>query len=119
MARSTLPISPTAATPNIVGGESIQLAGKNSYAVADSANTGLESGLDKRYSNYVIGETIAPFSSNFSFGPAKQQFDSSDFALKRLDVIANASYGGFSTSIDYARYAAQPKLGYIFDREVC
>ena len=101
---------------NIVGGESIQLAGQNSYAVADSANTGLESGLDKKFSNYVIGETIAPFSSNFSL-TSKQQFDSSDFGLKRLDVIANASYGGFSTSIDYGRYAAQPDLGYIFARE--
>ena len=38
---------------NIVGGESIQLAGQNSYTIADPANTGLESGLDKRYSNYV------------------------------------------------------------------
>jgi LPS-assembly protein len=101
---------------NIVGGESIQLAGQNSYTIADSANTGLESGLDKRFSNYVIGETIAPFSSNFSL-TSKQQFDSSDAALNRLDVIANASYGGFTTSVDYGRYAAQPELGYIFARQ--
>ena len=101
---------------NIVGGESIQLAGQNSYTIADSANTGLDSGLDKRFSNYVIGETIAPFSSNFSL-TSKQQFDDSTLALTRLDVIANASYGGFSTSVDYGRYAAQPDLGYIFARE--
>ena len=101
---------------NVVGGESIQLAGQNSYAIADAANTGLESGLDKRFSNYVIGETIAPFSSSFSL-TSKQQFDSSTFALTRLDVIANASYGGFTTSIDYGRYAAQPELGYIYNRE--
>jgi LPS-assembly protein len=101
---------------NIVGGESIQLAGQNSYTIADSANTGLESGLDKRYSNYVIGETIAPFSSNFSL-TSKQQFDNSTLALKRLDVIANASYGGFSTSLDFGRYAAQPELGWIYERE--
>jgi LPS-assembly protein len=101
---------------NIVGGESIQLAGQNSYTIGDAANTGLESGLDKRYSNYVIGETIAPFSSNFSL-TSKQQFDNSTLALTRLDVIANASYGGFTTSIDYGRYAAQPDLGYIFARE--
>jgi len=101
---------------NIVGGESIQLAGQNSYAMPDAANTGLESGLDKKYSNYVLGETIAPFSSNFSL-TSKQQFDSDDFALKRLDVIANASFGGFTTGIDYGRYDAQPDLGYIFNRE--
>jgi LPS-assembly protein len=101
---------------NIVGGESIALAGRNSYTIADAANTGLESGLDKRFSNYVIGETVAPFSSNFSL-TSKQQFDSSDFALTRLDVIASASYGGFSTGVDFGRYAAQPELGYIFQRE--
>ena len=101
---------------NIVGGESIQLAGQNSYAIPDAANTGLQSGLDKKYSNYVIGETIAPFSSNFSL-TSKQQFDNSDLALKRLDVIANASYGGFSANVDYGHYAAQPDIGYIFPRE--
>ena len=115
-ALSTPPISPTAATPTSSAASSIQLAGQNSYTIADAANTGLESGLDKRDSNYVVGETIAPFSSNFSL-TSKQQFDNSDFALKRLDVIANASYGGFTTSIDYGRYAAQPELGYIFARE--
>ena len=34
---------------NVVGGELIQLAGQNSYTIADAANTGLDSGLDKRY----------------------------------------------------------------------
>jgi LPS-assembly protein len=101
---------------NIVGGESIQLAGQNSYTIGDMANTGLESGLDKKYSNFVAGETIAPFSSNFSL-TSKQQFDSATFALDRLDVIANAKFGSLTTSLDYGRYAAQPELGYIFARE--
>ena len=101
---------------NIVGGESIQLAGQNSYTIADMANTGLESGLDKTFSNFVAGETIAPFSSGFSL-TSKQQFDNATFALDRLDIIANAKLGGLTTSIDYGRYAAQPELGYIFARE--
>ncbi len=101
---------------NFVGGESIQLAGQNSYTIADGANTGLESGLDKKYSNFVAGETIAPFSSSFSLS-SKQQFDSSTLSLARLDVIANASFGGFTTSIDYGRYAAQPALGWLYERE--
>jgi len=101
---------------NIVGGESIQLAGQNPYTIGDAANTGLESGLDKKYSNFVAGETIAPFSSNFSL-TSKQQFDSSTFALARLDVIANAAFGGFTTSVDYGRYAAQPLLGWLYNRE--
>jgi len=101
---------------NIIGGESIQLAGRNSYTIGGATNVGLDSGLDKKFSNYVIGETIAPFSSNFSL-TSKQQFDNSDWALKRVDVIANANFGDVSTSIDYGRYAAQPDLGYIFPRE--
>ncbi|MGO4872659.1 MAG: LPS-assembly protein LptD [Roseiarcus sp.] len=101
---------------NFVGGQSIQLAGQNSYTIGDAANTGLESGLDQKYSNYVAGETIAPFSSAFSLS-SKQQFDTSTFALARLDVIANASFGGFTTSLDYGRYAAQPLLGWLYNRE--
>ena len=101
---------------NFVGGQSIQLAGQNSYTIGDAANIGLESGLDKTYSNFVAGETIAPFSSNFSL-TSKQQFDSSTFALARLDIIGNASFGGFTTSVDYGRYAAQPLLGWLYKRE--
>lgn len=101
---------------NFVGGESIQLAGQNSYTIGDAANTGLESGLDKKFSNFVAGETIAPFSSNFSL-TSKQQFDSSSFALTRLDVIASADLGGLKTSIDYGRYDAQPLLGWLYNRE--
>jgi LPS-assembly protein len=101
---------------NFVGGQSIQLAGQNSYTIGDAANTGLESGLDKTYSNFVAGETIAPFSSNFSL-TSKQQFDSTTFALARLDVIANAEFGDFKTSADYGRYAAQPLLGWLYNRE--
>ena len=101
---------------NIVGGESIQLAGQNSYTIANSANTGLDPASTSASPITSIGETIAPFSSNFSL-TSKQQFDDTTLALTRLDVIANASYGGFSTSVDYGRYAAQPDLGYIFARE--
>lgn len=101
---------------NIVGGESIQLAGKNSYTIGDAANTGLQSGLDKKYSNFVAGETIAPFSSALSF-TTKQQFDSSTLGLTRLDAMVNINFAGFSTSVDYARYAAQPLLGWAHNRE--
>jgi LPS-assembly protein len=101
---------------NFVGGQSIQLAGQNSYTIGDAANTGLESGLDKTYSNFVAGETIAPFSSNFSL-TSKQQFDSSTFALARLDVIASGSIGGWKANLDYGQYAAQPLLGWLYKRE--
>ena len=101
---------------NIVGGQSIQAAGQNSYTIADDANTGLESGLDKKYSNYVIGETVQPFSTPISF-TSKQQLDSASGALQRFDGIISAKSGGLTASLDYGRYAPQPLLGWDYERE--
>lgn len=101
---------------DFVGGESIQVAGQNSYTLFDPTNTGLESGLDKKFSNFVFGETLQPFSSPITL-MSKQQFDSSTLQLERFDGIARASYAGVSGSVDYALYAAQPALGFEFPRE--
>ena len=38
---------------NVIGGQSYQVAGTNSYATPDAANVGLSSGLDTRLSDYV------------------------------------------------------------------
>ena len=101
---------------SFIGGQSIQLAGQNSYTLPDAANTGLESGLDKQFSNYVMGETVQPFSTPISF-TSKQQFDSSGYSLTRFDGIVSAVAGGLAASIDYAHYAAQPLIGWPFPRE--
>jgi len=101
---------------NVVAGESIQVAGQNSYTLFDVANTGLDSGLDKRFSNFVAGEMIQPTSAPISL-LSKQQFDSSTFQLDRFDAIAKANIGGVSGSLDYALYAAQPALGWEYPRE--
>ncbi len=100
---------------NLVGGESIQIFGVNSFAVADAANTGLESGLDKKYSDYVARQTLAPISA-ISFS-TKEQFDSGTLAMKRFDFISSATYGALTASLDFGRYAAQPELGYFYARE--
>jgi LPS-assembly protein len=102
---------------NMVGGESIQLFGNNSFAMPDAVNTGLESGLDKKYSNFVARETLAPFSGDTFSLTSKQQFDSSTLGLTRLDAIAAFNFKGLSTSVDYARYDAQPDLGWLYRRE--
>ncbi len=101
---------------NIVAGESIQVAGQNSYTLYDMANTGMDSGLDKKFSNFVAGEMIQPTSAPISF-LSKQQFDSSTFQLDRFDAIAKANLGGVTSSLDYALYAAQPALGWEYPRE--
>ena len=63
---------------NIVGGE-FDPARRAEFLHASPTppTPGSNPGLDKHFSNYVIGETIAPFSSNFSL-TSKQQFDSDD-----------------------------------------
>jgi LPS-assembly protein len=100
---------------NLLFGQSYQLAGLNSFEQADLANVGLESGLDSRASDYVGRFRLAP-NANFSF-VTRARFDQDDFGVNRIEagVTANfAPYLPFSTSLTYARYAAQPEIG--FDR---
>jgi LPS-assembly protein len=101
---------------NVVAGQSVQVAGQNSYTLLDATNTGLESGLDKTWSNLVAGETLQLTSAPLTLG-LKQQVDPTTGAFARTDAILGGRWGGFDGSIDYARYAAQPLLGYPFPRE--
>ena len=94
----------------------IQVAGQNSYTLFDMANTGMDSGLDRQFSNFVAGEMIQPTSAPISL-LSKQQFDSTTFQLDRFDAIAKATLGGVTGSVDYALYAAQPALGWEYPRE--
>ncbi len=100
---------------NLIGGQSYQLAGTNSYATPDAANVGLSSGLDTRLSDYVSALTIAP-NSIFSF-VAKARFDVSSLAARRLDLITNYNFGALTGSIQFADYEAQPVIGYDVRRE--
>ena len=100
---------------NVLAGQSYQLAGRNSYATADAAAVGLESGLDTRLSDTVARLAVSP-SSMFSF-IAKGRFDSHDFDMRRLDLMANVNWGALETGLQYARYEAQPLIGYDIRRE--
>ena len=100
---------------NVLAGQSYQLAGRNSYATADAAAVGLESGLDTRLSDTVARLAVSP-SSMFSF-IAKGRFDSHDFDMRRLDLMANVNWGALQTGLQYARYEAQPLIGYDIRRE--
>jgi LPS-assembly protein len=100
----------------VIGGQSIQVAGQNSYTIADAANTGLDSGLDRMYSDFVAGETLQPFSLPISF-TTRQQFDPTTSNLTRFDGVVSAHFGDVGLNVDYARYGAQPLLGWAFPRE--
>ena len=97
---------------NALIGQSQQLQGRNSYATPDAANTGLGSGLDTRNSDVVTRFAFAP-SSQFAF-ISKARFDPTNYALRRLDLAANARFDAFDATLQYARYDAQPQIG--FDR---
>jgi LPS-assembly protein len=100
---------------NALFGQSYHLAGRNSFAVRDQINTGLDSGLDKARSDYVGRFTFAPVAGT-SFS-ARGRFDEASLKLKRLEVSGSFVSGPLSGSIIYARQDAQPELGYVRRRE--
>lgn len=96
-------------------GQSVQLAGPNSYASPDVANTGKDSGLDTRRSDYVARASYAP-NSTYSF-VAKARFDVDTFEMRRFDLAAHANWGPIEATLLYARYDEQPDIGYYKPRE--
>lgn len=100
---------------NLMVGQSYQVAGRNSYANWDLANTGAQSGLERRASDFVARALYAP-NSNLSFW-ARGRFDQKSFAAKRIEIGSSFTLDRLSGSVLYARYAPQPDLGYFFRRE--
>jgi LPS-assembly protein len=97
---------------NALVGQSFQLAGRNSFRQGDLVNTGLESGLDSRRSDYVARLRVSP-NEQFSF-TTRGRFDKDDLSLHRLEVGATANFAPLfplSTSVVYASYDAQPEIG--------
>jgi LPS-assembly protein len=106
---------------NALVGQSIHLGGRNSFAAGstpqstDLVNTGLDSGLETRRSDYVSRFTFSP-DKTMSF-TARGRFDEESFKLKRLDLASNFEFGPVATSIIYTRLDAQPDLGFVRRRE--
>lgn len=100
---------------NAMAGQSYLLAGPNGYATADAANVGLSSGLDTRRSDYVGRIAFAP-NSWLSF-TAKGRFDVSTFNLRRLDLVAGATFGPLTLTAQYANYRQQPLIGFDVRRQ--
>jgi LPS-assembly protein len=100
---------------NALFGQSYQLFGTNSYAVGDTTNTGLDSGLDTRRSDYVARLSYQP-DSIYSVS-TRYRFDKDNFSLQRFEAEARANYDRWSVSALYGNYAAQPLLGFLNRRE--
>jgi LPS-assembly protein len=98
-----------------VFGQSYQLFGLNSFAVADVTNTALDSGLDKPVSDYVASINYSP-NRTYTFS-TRARFDELTGSVERFEAEGRANYDRFSVSLLYGDYAAQPELGYLTRRE--
>ena len=96
-------------------GESYQLYGVNSYSAIDISNTGLESGLDKRFSDYVGSVTYQP-NQIFSLA-ARGRFDQQTFTPQRLELEGRANFERWTLQLLYGDYAQQPEIGFLNRRE--
>lgn len=101
---------------SLLFGQSVHVAGRNSFAQYDLANTGRDSGLESGSSDFIGAATFQPTAlTSFS---ARTRFDDQNFALKRIDLEAKTRIFGLATvSAIYSRIAEQPELGYTQRRE--
>jgi LPS-assembly protein len=80
-------------------GQSYQLAGTNSFAETDVANTGYVSGLESDVSDYV-----GRLSIDTGVGPrftARGRFDEKDFSIQRGEIEATNALGPITASAAY------------------
>ena len=111
---------------NMLFGQSYQLYGLNSFSATDLTNTGLESGLDKTFSDYV-GRIMYQPNQVFSF-TARGRFSSGGydpgigqdvaaFTPQRLEFETRANFDRWTVQLMYGDYAPQPEIGFLFRRE--
>jgi LPS-assembly protein len=87
------------ASVNATVGESIQLAGTNSFAGDATYGVGANSGLDTKYSDYVAGVSV-----DTGVGPsisAETRFDQSKLDLNRAEIQATTALGPVTASAAY------------------
>jgi LPS-assembly protein len=100
---------------NALFGQSYQLFGKNSYAIPDNANSGLDSGLDQKLSDYVARLVFSP-SSTYAF-ISRFRFDEASFDMRRVELESRVNFERWSLSVLYGNYAAQPEIGILTRRQ--
>jgi LPS-assembly protein len=100
---------------NALFGQSYHLMGKNSFTDGGATNTGLDSGLDKTRSDYVARFAYQP-SSMYTFG-SRFRFDEATWDIKRFEVESRVNFDRWEFTAIYGQYAAQPKQGFLSDRQ--
>jgi LPS-assembly protein len=99
----------------VLFGQSYQLFGLNSFAVADVSNTGVDSGLAKPRSDYVASVAYTP-NRTYTFS-TRARIDESTGNISRFEAEGRAAFDRWSVSLMYGNYAPQVDLGYLTRRE--
>ncbi len=100
---------------NVLFGQSYQLFGQNSFATADSVNTGLGSGLDTPVSDYVARVAYQP--DNIYTFISRFLIDHQTFNVRRIELEARANFDRIGLSVLYGDYAPQPEIGFVERRQ--
>ena len=100
---------------NVLFGQSYQLFGLNSFAVQDSINTGVDSGLARQKSDYVARVNYSP-NRTYTFS-VRGRFDQQTANVQRFEAEARANFDRWSVGVIYGNYAPQADLGYLTRRE--
>jgi LPS-assembly protein len=100
---------------NVLFGQSYQLFGLNSFAVADVTNTGVDSGLQNTRSDYVARVNYSP-NRTYTFS-TRARLEEGTLNVQRFEAEGRASFDRWSVSLMYGNYAQQPDLGYLTRRE--
>src|SRR6202023_1273028 len=100
---------------NALFGQSYQLFGLNSFAVADATNTGVDSGLQRARSDYVGSVNYSP-NRTYTFS-VRSRLDEQTLNINRFEAEGRARFDRWSVALTYGNYAPQPDLGYLIRRE--
>src|SRR5258707_10450022 len=100
---------------NVLFGQSYQLFGLNSFAVADVTNTGVDSGLQNSQSDYVARVNYSP-NRTYTFS-GRARLDEATTNVNRFEAEGRANFDRWSVAVTYGNYAPQPELGYLTRRE--
>jgi LPS-assembly protein len=100
---------------NVLVGQSYQLFGLNSFAVADVTNTGVDSGLQNARSDYVASVNYSP-NRTYTFS-VRTRLDEATLNINRFEAEGRANFDRWSVSLLYGDYAAQPDLGFLARRQ--
>jgi LPS-assembly protein len=96
---------------NVLFGQSYHLFGQNSFAVADTVNTGLSSGLASTRSDYVARIAYQPDSIYSVI--SRFLLEEGTFKIRRVEIEGRANFDRWQLTAVYGNYDKQPEIGFL------